>query len=84
MKIITNRILNFSTPRYKIRAWIAVADDYKYAYGEMTRVEIIAERDWDIPLEELARKLCQVENVLQVEVLDWDNNGVVCGVVNDE
>ena len=84
MKIITNRILSFSTPRFKIRVWLSVDEDYTYKFGEMTKVEIAAQREWEMPLEQLAKKLCEVEGVLQAEVLDWDNNGVVCGALSDE
>jgi|694.fasta_scaffold01277_22 hypothetical protein len=68
-------VLNFSTPRYKVCVWRAVP----YEPTGFTDIQMLAMRLQDThALQELAEELCRQPGVLQVEVLDWDNNGVHC------
>jgi hypothetical protein len=71
----TVSILSFSTPRYKVRLWRALP----YEPVGFTDIQMLAMRLQDThALSELAEELCRQPDVLQVEVLDWDNNGVHC------
>lgn len=68
-------ILSFSTPRYKVRVW----RDVPYQRTGFTDIQLLAMRLQDThTLVELAEELCRQPNVTQVEVLDWDCNGVSC------
>jgi hypothetical protein len=71
----TVSILSFLTPRYKIRLWRSLP----YESVGFTDIQMLAMRLQDThALPELAEELCRQSEVLQVEVLDWDNNGVHC------
>lgn len=68
-------ILTFSTPKYRVRIWRTVP----YEPTGFTDIQLLAMRLQDsLPLIELAQELCRQDSVVQVEVLDWDNNGVNC------
>ena len=73
MEIVS--ILSFSTPKYKVRIWRSIP----YEPSGFTEIQLLAMDLQDkLSLVELAQELCRQDNVINVEVLDWDNNGVNC------
>lgn len=73
MEIVS--ILSFSTPKYKVRIWRSKP----YEPIGFTDIQLLAMSLQDkLSLVELAEELCNQDSVIQVEVLDWDNNGVWC------
>jgi hypothetical protein len=71
----TVSILTFSTPRYKVR----VLRSKPYEATGFTDLQVFAMRLQDsLELPQLAEKLLAQDSVIEVEVLDWDNNGVRC------
>jgi hypothetical protein len=71
----TVSILSFSTPKYKVRVWRSKP----YEPTGFTDIQLLAMHIQDVlPLQELAEKLLAQDSVIEVEVLDWDNNGIRC------
>lgn len=71
----TVSILSFSTPKYKVRVWRSKA----YEPTGFTDIQLLAMHLQDaLPLQELAERLLAQDSVVEVEVIDWDNNGVQC------
>ena len=71
----TVSILSFSTPRYKVRVWRSKP----YEPTGFTDIQLFAMSLQDaLPLNELAERLLEQDSVIEVEVIDWDNNGVRC------
>lgn len=68
-------ILSFSTPKYKVRVWRSKP----YEPTGFTDIQLLAMNLQDtLTLQKLAEELLAQDSVLEVEVLDWDNNGVRC------
>lgn len=68
-------ILSFSTPKYKVRVWRLKP----YEPTGFTDIQLLAMNLQDtLTLQKLAEELLAQDSVLEVEVLDWDNNGVRC------
>jgi hypothetical protein len=71
----TISILTFSTPKYKVRVWRSKP----YESTGFTDLQVFVMRLQDsLELPKLAEELCKHDSVIEVEVLDWDNNGVRC------
>jgi hypothetical protein len=78
MKILLESVIRISLPKYIVRVWQQEQQDYEHTTKGIGQVELAAYRHQDLPAKELALNLLAMPNVNAVEVLDWENKGVVC------
>lgn len=78
MKILVESIARIVLPRYVVRVWRQEEHDYEHKTQGVTDVELEAHRNQEMSAKELALSLLMMPNVNAVEVLDWENKGIVC------
>lgn len=66
-----------SLPKYTVFVWRSELPEYKHEPKGFEALDTIAHKNQDLPMEELGRLLVQEESVSQVEILDWDQRGIV-------
>jgi hypothetical protein len=78
MKILIESISRIVLPKYVVRVWRQEEQDYEHKTQGVGDVELEAHRNQELPAKELALSLLTMQRVNAVEVLDWENKGVVC------
>lgn len=81
MSILIEQMIRVSLPKYTIRVWRQQPNDYEHVTQGITDVEALAHSNQELAPRALALTILAMPNVNAVEVLDWEQGGVV--VYND-
>lgn len=73
----TESIVRISLPKYTVRVWRREERGYKYQSRGFSDIHIMAYRHQEDSLHELAERIAELPDIVSVEVLDWDRNGIV-------
>lgn len=77
MTIQVQSVLRFPLPRYIVKVYRNEDIDYAHTPGLYTEIEQVVRRNQDGPAKAIAESALEIERVVAVEVIDWDNNGVL-------
>lgn len=77
MAIFTESIIRVSLPKYIVRVWRTEEADYEHQTQGVTDIEAAAHKAQDLGPKALGLKLMLLPRVVSVEILDWNNNGLV-------
>jgi len=77
MTVLVETMHRITVPNYEIRIWRAERPDYKFEPEPFGKLALLAQRNQELALDELARLLLAEDNVSAVEVLNWAHCGVV-------
>lgn len=77
MSILVEQMIRFSVPKYVIRVWRQQPEDYEHKPEGISDVELTAHSNQDLEPKALALKIIEMPNVNAVEVLNWEQVGVV-------
>ena len=77
MTVKVESIIRISLPKYTIRVWRFEEDQYEHVTQGVTDVECVAHECQDLHPKALGLKLMLMERVSAVEILDWNQNGIV-------
>lgn len=77
MSVLIESMHRITVPKYVIRVWKQEMPDYRHKQRGITELELLAHKNQDLPLEELAGVILEGEDINAVEVLGWDGCGVV-------
>lgn len=78
VKILLESVIRISLPKYIVRVWRQEEQDYEHMTRGVSDVELEAYRNQDMSAKALALSLLMMPNVNAVEILDWENKGLVC------
>lgn len=77
MSVLIESMHRITVPKYVIRVWKQELPDYKHVQSGITELELLAHKNQELPLQELASVILESDDINAVEVLGWDGCGVV-------
>lgn len=77
MTVQVQSVLRFALPRYIVKVYRNEVIDYTHTPGLYSETEAIVRRNQDKSAQEIALAALKLDRVVCVEVIDWDNNGVL-------
>jgi hypothetical protein len=77
MTMLMESMTRISLPKYTVRVWRSQDESYEHWPPGFSDIEACAHNYQDESPRSLALKILSLRNIAAVEVLDWNQNGLV-------